>query len=281
MKRLIFLFSLLAATPLAGFAQNHETVVVEQHAIRIVDSLDRPTVVIRGRSDERATISVAGFDIELGAKRSEADRKKRSMRPSIDMLNSLQLGFNMLTAPDYSGYTADEGDFLELNNGKSIHFSFNLIGLHVPLVRFENRSKLSFLASLGLKWSNYTFSNDITLEKIGGRLHPRDIDGRYKKSKLTTFALSVPVELKYESRSKFKASVGGYVDFTTRQFTKYKKPKHKNVGDYGVNFMQFGVIAKVGYRQFYLFGSYGLTPLFKDWKGPRTNPFTVGFGFGI
>jgi hypothetical protein len=288
MKHLVFLFFLFAVMPVAGFAQNHEAVVLEEHTVGIVDSLGHPTVVIRGWSDKRAgaSISVAGFDIEFGARNHpdplqwKGDKKcHRNMRPRVDMFNSFQLGFNILTSPDYSRYAQSEGDFLALYNGKYIQFSFHLVGLEIPLVRYSHRSHLSVVTHLGLKWNNYVFSNDITLGKTNGMIHPVPIDGSFKKSKLTTFALTVPVELQYRSKSRFFASIGGWADLTLREFTKYNRPKNKYIGDCGVNFVQFGAIAKVGYSVFYLFGSYGFTPLFDRGEAPRTNPVTVGFGF--
>jgi len=53
-------------------------------------------------------------------------------------------------------------------------------------------------------------------------------------------------------------------------------------GDYNLNLLKGGVTARVGYRNFMIFGTYYLTPWFQEFKGPdgyNLEPFEIGLAF--
>lgn len=191
---------------------------------------------------------------------------------------SVELGLNNLTTPDYSSYSNDEHGFLELNNPKSIFININIIGSQTYLGRSR---KFGLLTNFSLTMRDYVFDNNITVAKIDGALHPLPISSSYKKSKLSTVSLTIPVLFEYRISKNFFVGAGPYGEMVIGTHTKYKKPKVKQRGSHYVNMLHGGLTGRIGYNLFYVFGNYELTDLFKSGKAPSVRTYSVGLGFCI
>jgi hypothetical protein len=221
----------------------------------------------------------------------------RSNYSSISISPDFEFGFNYLLSPDYSSYPPGTPEFLDLNTGKSIHFGWSPIVVKASLNR---RNTLGITSGLTLVWRDYAFSvRNMTIGKGNllypylpdphhpdyepkERLVPIRIDGDVKKSKLTTFALRVPLLLTItEPRSRTGVGLGGYVDFVMGSHTKYKFPKNRERGDFYVEPVQFGLQARIRYKSVGMFANYGLGDMFRKDKAPATRPLTIGIGFGF
>ena len=191
------------------------------------------------------------------------------------LLSAFEFGFMDFSSVDYGMYPPEYRNFMDLNNARSIHITYYLLDGYVPISHSGN---FGISAGLGLSWDNYVFANDITLARHDGMVMPVPIDPGYKKSKFSTFSLSVPLVLGL-SFNKFSLSGGVYGDMIVSQHTKYKKPKHKEKYVNYADMLQGGVTVRIGFCHCSLFVKYALTDLFKPDRGlPKVYPLTIGIG---
>lgn len=263
MRRLYAVLILLAAYPAAVFAQ---TELRHSGDTLGVSANGREVVTITNKGNNSLCLNVAGFTLDL-----EAHKKQRVSRNSLS-IGAPRLGFIGLTKPDYSMYDDGVSNFLELDNAKSIHFSF-IVG--TTIMSKSDRTWITI--GVSPTWNNYVFNDRITPERIGGMVQPVPLDmDRLKKSKLTTFSLDVPIMFGFEPVRKLSIDIGAYGGFTLKSHTKVKFPTSKDRGDFGVNFFKAGATLRVKYSFIGVFVDYSFTPLFKSGAGPRTNPFIIG-----
>jgi Outer membrane protein beta-barrel domain len=153
------------------------------------------------------------------------------------------------------------------------------------------KSNFSFATGLGVNINNIYFDNQkLILTDTGSTAVAHFIDtGGFKKFKYTTTFLTAPFELRYFSnninRNKgFKAAIGLRVGLMVGAHTKEKYSLGGTTVDNKVNstrFLnkwEFTGTARVGFGNFYLFGTYNLTPLFAEGSGPQVVPFSIGIG---
>ncbi|MDR2895018.1 MAG: hypothetical protein LBU97_06110 [Alistipes sp.] len=191
----------------------------------------------------------------------------------------VELGFGGLRATPsaYSAYPTAEAGFMDVNMSRSIHIALNLFTFSTRITR---SNALGLSAGVGMAASNFRTLNTTAFHKEGGMIRPSATEQPLKKSKLSTFAIHLPVALEINPSSKFFFSVGGYADLTLGSHMKWKAPKDKLKGAY-TNFVQAGLTARVGLRDAYAFANYGLTDVFRRGHGPVVSPYTFGIGFGF
>lgn len=153
------------------------------------------------------------------------------------------------------------------------------------------KTHLSFAAGIGVNTQvMYLDGQVISLNDTGAlgataRFLP-DTKG-YKRYKFVTTNLQAPFELRYFgnnlNRNKgFKAAIGLQVGTLLGGHTKgLYSANGTNIKDkvdtkrYMSNW-NFAATARIGWGNFSLFGSYNLTPVFKDGSGPAITPMTAG-----
>jgi hypothetical protein len=121
----------------------------------------------------------------------------------------------------------------------------------------------------------------------------RPADSSYfDKFKVSTAFLEVPVELRFtgspENNAKsFKMAVGAKIGTMFSAWTKAKELKNSagnTTNDFIVkekskryfNTTRISLMGRVGYGHFTLFGTYALTPVFKEGVGPQMNALSLG-----
>jgi len=179
--------------------------------------------------------------------------------------------------------------------GFSRHFNFYLM-YDMP---FKTAPRLSVAAGLGVGSSGIFF--DQTNIDIAGKINPTRISfinaentNHFKKYKLATTWLEVPVELRYVSdplhsgnsfKVAFGAKIGTLLDAHTKgknlensdgqslNGTKYvAKEKSKKY----FNNPRLAVTLRIGYGPVTLYGAYMINHLFKDNQGPGINVYSTG-----
>lgn len=114
----------------------------------------------------------------------------------------------------------------------------------------------------------------------------------FKKYKLSTAFLEVPVELRFSSNPEVngksvKIALGAKVGTLLSAWTKGKELQNKSgntINDYTeklkskryFNTTRLSLTGRIGYGHFSVFGSYALTPVFKEGVGPKMNTLSVG-----
>lgn len=114
----------------------------------------------------------------------------------------------------------------------------------------------------------------------------------YKKYKLATTFLELPVELRFrfnpdDDRRSVKIAIGAKVGTLVNAHTKGKNLQNKNgnaLADYIVkenskrffNKNRLSVMGRIGFGHFSVYGAYAITPLFREGLGPDVKPLTIG-----
>ena len=160
---------------------------------------------------------------------------------------------------------------------------------------FKTNPSWSVAIGVGMGTDNMYFdkgSVEITGTSTDLRFRNLQDTSHFKKYKLATAYAEAPVELRYRTnpdndRRSVKAALGVKVGTLLNAHTKGKTLEDKSgntINDYKVkefskryfNSTRIAATARLGYGHFTLFGSYALTPLFKEGQAPLIRPLTIG-----
>lgn len=161
--------------------------------------------------------------------------------------------------------------------------------------RFKNSPKYSIGIGLGISSSNMVFKKmNIDLKSASARLPftPVDSTNHFKKYKLATSYLEIPLEFRYTAKPEnpnksLKAAIGLKVGTLVNVHTKGKNLQDKNNQTLNtyiekenskrfINGTRFMGTARIGYGIFSIFGSYQLNNILKDGAGPDMKLYQVG-----
>jgi hypothetical protein len=195
----------------------------------------------------------------------------------------IELGFNNYIF-DSGQKLPDEIAYMDLNSGKSMNFNINFSQLSLGITRH-----FGLVTGLGLNWNNYKFSgnNNIRIGENGyiDELTPEN-GAILKKSKFTTLYLTVPamaeIQLPAAEGHRLNIAAGWIGALKLKSHTKmiYKSGQEiKSYADLNMNLLRGGFTARIGYRNFMLYGTWYTTPWFEDMKGPgryQLKPFEIG-----
>lgn len=149
------------------------------------------------------------------------------------------------------------------------------------------KSNFSFAAGVGINTQNiFLDGQTLNFKDTGSSIIVQNASA-YKRYKYTTFTLEAPLELRYFSNNKnrnvgFKAAIGANVGLNLSGHTKGKlgssgsKFSDKVVTKRFMEQWSFAPTIRLGYGNFSVYGSYGLTTIFKDGAGPTAYPTTIG-----
>lgn len=161
---------------------------------------------------------------------------------------------------------------------------------------FKGSPKFSIGLGAGISTSNITFKNlNVDLKSSNSFLPFTQVDStnHFKKYKLATSYLEVPLELRYTANpdninKSLKAALGFKVGTLVNAHTKGKTLQDKNnntIGNYTekisskryINSTRFSATARVGYGIISLFGTYQLNSVLKEGVGsPDMKLYQVG-----
>lgn len=161
--------------------------------------------------------------------------------------------------------------------------------------RFKSSPQWSVAFGLGVGTSNIYFKNmEVDIKSRTNTLPFKNVDSvnHFKKYKLTTAYLEVPLELRYtfkpaSENKSIKAALGVKVGTLLDVHTKGKNLLDKNnsgLNNYKAkesargffNSTRLAATARVGYGNFSIFGSYQINNFLKDGVGPEMKLFQVG-----
>jgi hypothetical protein len=160
---------------------------------------------------------------------------------------------------------------------------------------FKTNKNFSAAFGIGVSSSNMYFKNtNIDISSNASKLPFSNLDSsnRFKKYKISTAFLEVPLELRFikdpeKGNKTLKAAIGVKVGTLLNVHSKGKTLQNKNGGVVN-NFVQkqsdkhffngtrLSATARVGYGNFSLFASYQINNLLKDGVGPNIKPLQVG-----
>lgn len=240
---------------------------------------DKKIVVI---TDDSVRVRVGDRDIEFDD--DGVKMKKGHKKPKFDgHWQGFELGVNGLLKVDNTLDMPDGYKNMELNYRKSTGVNINLLEQNFNLCR----QHLGLVTGLGLSWNNYRFDDNVVLSTVNDNLKAeKDATKDYEKSKLVVSYLTVPLMLEYQTNSKAKANsfhIGGGVvgglrigSHTKVVYNDGGRQKDKERDDFYLAPFKVDAIAKIGWGKINLFGTYALTELFRENKGPQVYPFAIG-----
>lgn len=160
---------------------------------------------------------------------------------------------------------------------------------------FKTSPQLSIAFGVGVGTANIYFKKmnvDIKSKENTLPFTKLDTTNRFKKYKLTTAYLEIPVEFRFtanpaKENKSIKIALGGKVGTLVNAHTKGKilqDKDGKNINSFTqketskkfFNSTRLAVTGRVGYGNFSLYGSYQLNELFKDGVAPAIKPFEIG-----
>ena len=163
---------------------------------------------------------------------------------------------------------------------------------------FRSSPNFSLGFGVGVSTSNILFKNEnIGLNTTSPLLPFSSLDStnHFKKYKLATTYLEVPLEFRYSSKplepnKSFKAALGIKIGTLVNAHTKGKNLDDKNGSLLNayiekenskrlINSQRFMATARVGYGIVSIFGSYQLNNILKDGAGPSMKLYQVGLTF--
>ncbi len=178
--------------------------------------------------------------------------------------------------------------------------SFNRSGnVYIMLDKpFKSNQRMSIAAGIGIGTTNIYFKNMIVEVGATTPLLPfRAVDSmdNYKKFKVSTAFLEVPLELRFTANPStpnktLKAAIGLKVGTMLNAKSKGKGLRNasgtslntktvKESSKSYFNTTRIAATARVGYGNFSLFGAYSLTGTFKDGVAPDIKGLQVGLTF--
>lgn len=224
------------------------------------------------------------------------------------LLSSI-VGVNAQKKKDWSKVTLDAaGDHLMVQISKdgwtgapdsiSSHMKGFSRGLNIYLMLnkpFKSDPRWSVAFGLGVSSSHIVFKKmDVDLKASGNVLPFVNLDSanHFKKYKLATSFLELPVEIRYtfdpeNTKKSWKIALGAKVGTMLNAHTKGKTLQNKNgttINSYTeketkkvfFNSTRIAATARVGVGNFSLFGAYQVTALLKDGAGAEMRPYQIG-----
>lgn len=301
MKRItLILVSLLLATAVFSQTDTSSVKVLKKNVVTVTESPDKTEVIVGdGRGVEVITnqngdttsirIGNRNFDVienHDGTKihmSRESQPKKKSSSRFDGTWSGIGLGMNTFYQTDYSLYNdLNQREFFDLQHNKSLTFHLNF----AEYAFANERKSFGLVTGLGISFMDFRFDQPVTVAKAEGTglLVPVNLDPEtLVKSKLNVTYLTAPLmlevatPLKYKSnRLTFAAGIIGGLNIGSHTKVKTDEGKSKERRNFNVNPYKYDLTGRIGFGDISLFVNYGMTPLFKEGKGPELIPVTVG-----
>jgi hypothetical protein len=271
----------------------------EEQAVQDNQNLTEPSKPDNGISHPTPAIKIGRDQVEV--KKDDQvkeftfhhfDRKNKK-RPKYfeGHLESLNIGINSYVDRDFKENVPQGYEFMELIHEKSVEVSIypwqeslRIIGSQVGLV-----------STIGIQYNNYRFDlNDLSdlNETTIDWFPPFSETARVGKAKLTALSLNVPVMLEFQipnnrNNENFYVGAGVIGGLRLKSHTKIiyhddrSSFKRKKRDDFDLNTFRYSYIARVGYNNFGIYGTYSPISLFRNEKGPDLYPFSIGVSFNF
>lgn len=275
-------------------AEDAEIIIEDEEAYNDEESYDedKSTVTVGGvtveESDDETVIRIGKKGIRISEDDNDTsvtfeeydDDTKSSFRGHV---GGFELGFCGYFTEPFSTSLDPSENYMNLNTTKSMNFNILLPNLNLGFSRH-----FGIAATVGLSWSDYYFDGDNSIaEDDNGNIipvyPPEDIN--FEKSKLSTTYATMPILLEGQIPVSHNRTINigaGFIgaiklhSHTKVVYYDNDKMKIKNKDDFSLNLLRYGVTARLGYEMFQAYGTYYLSKMFEEGKGPELFPFEVG-----
>ena len=177
---------------------------------------------------------------------------------------------------------ASELGFLALDPAKSIGFQLNFAEKRFPIIN----DYLGVVTGLGFNWNRYSIKGDYDFNVVNDTLVANVTGVNYAKNVLSSTYLQAPLLLQISTSKNpnqawnISAGVVGGIRVDARQMQKWeadgKKNKDKTKDDFQFNPFQASLMATVGYGDWSLYMTYGLSDIFNEGSAPKVRGVNAG-----
>jgi len=277
-----------------AFRKNVVTVVENAEKVQVKVGEDRGVEVITNQRGDTTSIRIGNRNFNVidgnNGTKIHVTREERNKRKNYGKFNGhwggLELGVNTFLTSDYSMYDGlGYGEFFDINHAKSLTFNFNF----AEYAFTNERNTFGLVTGLGFSSMDFRFDQPMTVAKASGSgmLVPIDLEpAGFKKSKLNVSYLTAPLILEIatplrmnQHRLTLGAGVIGGLNIGSRTKIKTSDGITKDRRNFNVNPFKYELTGRIGLGELCIFANYGMTPIFKEGKGPELVPITVGISF--
>ncbi len=249
----------------------------------------KDTVLVMTRKKNGVTIVITGSGdtVRSDSARSRRDYTRASVRKGVNSWKrsiDIQLGLNTWLAPA-NAVLAGSKRVPDINPLGSRYFAIAFS--QRPTLADGKRTKFSLYYAAEASWNNFMFEEDIRVQKGPATVDFVPSAEPLKKSKLTTFALQLPVVPRLSfynaaGRKVFHIGLGGFVGYRLDSYTKIKQQnddKSRQHNSFYLNNLRYGLVGHLGIVKTNLFVKYDLNPIFQAGKGPDVRALSFGISF--
>lgn len=295
MKR--FLLIVAACLPLMGLMAAEvnpmpaDTVIrLDKKRIEVKDNGDRMKVRVYETDSEGDEV-----DDELVFEGHYRDGQSYERRKHIRTINipvpTWDRDFSAHWAGFGMGFNSFTGDDLPLRKGNSLEYNVNFMEFSLPFSRYN----WAVVTGAGIRWNRYRLDTDAYLMEVDGvtQLVPVSEDMNFKKSKLNTTSITIPVLLEWQTRKvrhrpRFFISGGvvGVVKTMSSSKVTYLNDRGKSKTekmDGGMNLrpVSMDLLFQAGVGCMGVYFKYSPIESFESGKGPKVNPISFGLHLHI
>lgn len=234
----------------------------------IIDFKNKQIIII-----EKSDSQIKAF-IEKDGKETTKDNKLDSK------LGGFNWGFSTYADAKHEFSLDNENELFNLEDSKSFEFAISFSQAIIPIIS----DKVAIVTGFGIVWNNYRFENkQYILKGDQTELYFDSVaTPNYKKNKLTTTFLTVPLGLEIHIPSLDNTLwlyLGGFAQIKTGAYTKLvanNGNKDKSKGDFHLNPFRYGLRAHAGINDFSIYATYSASTLFKKNKAQKMHPISIG-----
>lgn len=219
-------------------------------------------------------------NIDLFSRKSK--KRKKRIEPTF-----AGIGWGFSTITDGNKFNDING--VSLKQERSNEFFINPF----ETVLVSMGSNLGISSGLGFSWHNFFLENNTRFAEHDDNtvVEPAPKGISYKKSRLRTFQVNIPLLLEIQIRPKhsdtfyLSGGVVGGINLFSSQKVKYTDVRGKNIKevDKGLNVSRLTMdfMAQIGYGDLGIYAKYSPFSLFQNGKGPNVQTASIGIKFGF
>ena len=178
-----------------------------------------------------------------------------------------------------------QGDFMKFDPGFNISAMWDF--------KLPQSKHISFGLGVGVtyysQFSNCLMKYDKDADITKYYIIPDNI--KYKLSRMSHINCNIPIEIRYRHSCGFKIDLGVHVGVVAGFAYRYKGPHYNGVEDEYLNYkdrnfynkekFSADVFIRMGWKSFGVYYSYQMTNIFKDGKGPKMHPMSLGISISL
>jgi len=267
-----------------------KVVVKEKAVIKTVnpkgDSITTKTIKIETTIEDDSEVHLDMAELRKAFAKHKEEEENDTLNFIETKWNTFGLGFNNLINKE-GKLEADAGysDF-DIDGGKSVNLEWKIVTQAMNLYK----GKVRLIYGISIDYNNYRFKDNVDLTRDSVPLAYSVNTTNYKRNKLVTQYVNVPLMLNFKlgpkaSDDELWISAGANFGYRIGSHQKQVwddngKKKNKIKDDYSLEQFRMGYEVQFGYNSIRLYGKYFPSSIFKQNEGPDLRTVSAGILIG-